>query len=316
MFENLGNEVRAALNSSNPESMRNVLQRLSTADVLKMFDALVSNLTASKCTVFRNEIVVCIGTHFENNRQLMKKSMGWIEQTLCQQPEGDTSVDHIQRAEAAHLLGCVHNLNYFISEEKLHRLGDRLVAIATDPQEDKCVRHRCIESLGRIGYRAATQALVGLKSWVADEDLDDALDATIRLLNGASHRAQPLTGISGPAAGSIERETIYGREILQLMEHLERRSFTTNDCPKTEEVQVNDTLVLTIKTAIQSDEVIISISIARTSVDGENIERRECDLFLLEFQYIVGDSVEEVATLNEESCILFHGQHGAGTRYV
>jgi HEAT repeat protein len=76
-------------------------------------------------------------------------------------------VDHITRAEAAHLIGYLEGLENRGSD--FRNLGNKLLELAKDSNDDVEVRSRCIQALGRINY---TEALAGLKG-LTNESLDN-----------------------------------------------------------------------------------------------------------------------------------------------
>ncbi len=180
MHENLGNNALRALESGQVARILPTLDALkrrgSTAEVLGMFDSLTGNLSTSQNRFVRDAIVLCLRTHANNNQELLNKAITWADTTL--RVPRESVVDHITRAEAAHLIGYLKDLDQRPSD--FRKLGDKLLELAVDPNEEFMVRDRCIQALGRILYIAAWTGLNNLKNSLTDETilqtLSDAID--------------------------------------------------------------------------------------------------------------------------------------------
>jgi hypothetical protein len=151
---------------------------VSMVQVLDMFDQLTANLTRTKDPGVRDAVVLCLKTHANKNPEIMDKAITWADRTLSVPRE--SVGDHIQRAEAAHLIGYLKVFEQRGADCK--SLGDKLLELAKDSTEEVEVRRRCIQSLGRINCTAAWKALNGLCNSLTDETLLRELNTAIQIL--------------------------------------------------------------------------------------------------------------------------------------
>lgn len=169
MYEQLGHQAQTALESGDMvkiiSALKSLRQRGCAAEVLGIFDSLTGNLITSQNGFVRDPIVLCLTTHANKNTEILNRAITWAD-TALSAPRESVS-DHIQGAEAAHLIGYLKDLKNRGSD--FHNLGNKLLELAKDSNEHVEVRTRCVQALGRIDY---TEALGGLKG-LTSESLDN-----------------------------------------------------------------------------------------------------------------------------------------------
>jgi hypothetical protein len=316
MFEDLASKARGALDSGDHENIRESLKQLgergSPEQVLALFDNLTSKLTGSTDERSRAAIVQCIGTHACNGASVRERALTWVSDTLNRSRE-DTS-HTTTRAEAAHLVGMLTNLRSAIAKELFNTIGSKLIAIAEDTLEDQDVRIHCIRSLARIDYREGLEKLIAMRVGESESELWTEIQHTVDVL---SQDQRSVENRDGPPGRQIRRDSphelgqigedlvelfrgilqkptgvqLYADDILNLTKAMEQTGLTFDaESPPTQTIQIAENLRATIKCSVQNGDLLVNLRVDRPGPTEESDSRSTCDISILEFHLVQGDS--------------------------